>query len=49
MEQTKTQMELTIEELVALINSQKGDFLITVQYGEEANKEDYLKELEMEE
>ena len=36
MEQTKTQMELTIEELVALINSQKEDFLITVQYGEEA-------------
>lgn len=36
MEQTKTQMELTIEELVALINSKEEDFLITVQLGEEA-------------
>ncbi len=35
MEQTKTQMELTIEELVALINSQKGEFIVTVQAGEE--------------
>lgn len=36
MEQTKTQMELTIEELVALIKSQKGEFIISVQCGEEA-------------
>ncbi len=36
MEQTKTQMELTIEELVALIKAQEGDFLVSVQHGEEA-------------
>ena len=28
--------ELTMEELIALINSQKGDFVIRVEFGEEA-------------
>ena len=28
--------ELTMEELIALINSQKGDFVIRVELGEEA-------------
>ena len=28
--------ELTMEELIALINSQKGDFVICVEFGEKA-------------
>lgn len=30
------EQELTKEELIALINSQKGDFVIRVEFGEEA-------------
>ncbi len=29
--------ELTMEELIALINSQKGDFVIRVEFGEEVS------------
>lgn len=29
------EQELTMEELIALINSQKGDFIIRVEFGEE--------------
>ena len=39
------EQELTMEELIALINSQKGDFVIRVEFGEEAvsdAKEEYL-------
>ena len=38
MEQDKTQMELTIEELIALINAKKGDFMVKVELGEEADE-----------
>ena len=30
------EQELTMEELIALINSKKGDFVISVEFGEEA-------------
>jgi hypothetical protein len=30
------EQELTMEELIALINSQKGDFVSRVEFGEEA-------------
>ncbi len=30
------EQERTMEELIALINSQKGDFVIRVEFGEEA-------------
>lgn len=30
------EQELTMEELIALINSQNGDFIISVELGEEA-------------
>ena len=30
------EQELTMEELIALINSQKSDFVIRVEFGEEA-------------
>ncbi len=30
------EQELTMEELIALINSQKDDFVIRVEFGEEA-------------
>ena len=38
------EQELTMEELIALINSQKGDFVIRVEFGEEAvsDAKDYL-------
>ena len=28
------EQELTVEELIALINSQKGDFIIRIEFGE---------------
>ena len=31
------EQELTIEELIALINSQTDDFIISVKFGEEAD------------
>ncbi len=30
------EQELTVEELIALINCQKGDFIIRIEFGEEA-------------
>ena len=36
------EQELTMEELIALINSQKGDFVIRVEFGEEAVIKLYL-------
>ena len=30
------EQELTVEELIALVNSQKGDFIIRIEFGEEA-------------
>ena len=30
------EQELTVEELIALINSQKGDSIIRIEFGEEA-------------
>ena len=29
------EQELTVEELIALVNSQKGDFIIRIEFGEE--------------
>ena len=31
------EQELTMEEFIALINSQEGDFIIRVKFGEEAD------------
>ena len=31
------EQELTVEELIALVNSQKGDFSIRIEFGEEAD------------
>ena len=31
------EQELTVEELIALINCQKGDFIIRIEFGEEAD------------
>ncbi len=31
------EQELTVEELIALINSQKRDFIIRIEFGEEAD------------
>lgn len=31
------EQELTMEELIALINSQKGDFIIRIEFGEEVS------------
>ena len=28
------EQELTVEELIALVNSQKGDFIIRIEFGE---------------
>lgn len=33
------EQELTMEEFIALINSQKGDFVICVEFGEEAGSD----------
>ncbi|MEE1306298.1 MAG: hypothetical protein U0K68_14310 [Agathobacter sp.] len=32
------EQELTMEEFIALINSQKDDFIICIEFGEEANR-----------
>lgn len=40
MEQINKEMELTTEELIALINTNKEDFIITVQF----EKEDSINE-----
>ena len=29
------EQELTVEELIALVNSQKGDFIIRIEFGED--------------
>lgn len=36
MEQENIKKVLTMQELIALINNTKGDFLISIQLGEEA-------------
>ena len=36
------EQELTMEELIALINSQKGDFVIRVEFGEDVYKRQVL-------
>ena len=33
------EQELTMEELIALINGKKGDFIIHIEFGEEAVKD----------
>ena len=33
------EQELTVEELIALVNSQKGDFIIRIEFGEEAGSD----------
>lgn len=33
------EQELTMEELIALINNQKGDFIIRIEFGEENDKD----------
>lgn len=37
MEQENIEKVLTMKELIALINNTKGDFLISIQLGEEAD------------
>ena len=40
------EQELTMEELIALINSQEGDFIISVKFGEEADSCDREERLQ---
>ena len=40
------EQELTVEELIALINSQKGDFIIRIEFGEEADSCDREERLQ---
>ena len=40
------EQELTVEELIALINSQKGDFIIRIESGEEADSCDREERLQ---
>ena len=40
------EQELTVEELIALINSQKGDFIIRSEFGEEADSCDREERLQ---
>ena len=40
------EQELTVEELIALINSQKGDFIIRIEFGEEAHSCDREERLQ---
>ena len=40
------EQKLTMEELIALINSQKGDFIISVKFGEEAGSDAKEKRLQ---
>lgn len=40
------EQELTVEELIALINSQKGDFIIRIEFGEKADSCDREERLQ---
>lgn len=40
------EQELTVEELIALINSQKGDFINRIEFGEEADSCDREERLQ---
>ena len=40
------EQELTVEELIALINSQKGDFIIRIEFGEAAESCDREERLQ---
>ena len=40
------EQELTMEEFIALINSQKGDFIINVKMGEEGDSDARKKRLQ---
>lgn len=40
------EQELTVEELIALVNSQKGDFFIRIEFGEEADSCDREERLQ---
>ena len=40
------EQELTVEELIALVNSQKGDFIIRIEGGEEADSCDREERLQ---
>ncbi|WP_279214029.1 hypothetical protein [Roseburia inulinivorans] len=40
------EQELTVEELIALINSQKSDFIIRIEFGEEADSCDREERLQ---
>ena len=40
------EQELTVEELIALINSQKGDFIIRIEFGEEGDSCDREERLQ---
>ena len=40
------EQELTVEELIALVNSQKGDFIIRIEFGEEADSCDREERLQ---
>ena len=40
------EQELTVEELIALINSQKGDFITRIEFGEEADSCDREERLQ---
>lgn len=40
------EQELTVEELIALINSQKGDFIIRIEFGEEVDSCDREERLQ---
>lgn len=40
------EQELTVEELIALINSQKGDFIIRIEFGEEEDSCDREERLQ---
>lgn len=39
MEQEHKEMELTMQELIALINNTDGEFLISINLGEEADSD----------
>lgn len=40
------EQELTVEELIALVNSQKVDFIIRIEFGEEADSCDREERLQ---
>lgn len=40
------EQELTVEELIALVNSQKCDFIIRIEFGEEADSCDREERLQ---